>query len=200
MSIDLDPNWTALELIRERGRRARRVTRLDEPEEQTKEPLPTGSSSIGPTSEIEMYEAPGGYGQGAADLPAVATLTARFPGLAKVMVSRPLDRDPVEQRKPKRRRVVRGPWTAINGRPLPSGKSIKGKIVGGENIDTVGTPTNEICEVPVPLDNQLATFADKLAQDIRKLTIDGTEYDVLLDFWNPYRCVTVTCTLPAVPA
>lgn len=190
MSIDLTPNWTELELYREGGRRVRNITRVEEEDVGPPRKPQKNGSSIGPTAEIEMNEVPGGYGHGAADLPAVAALNVRFPSLLDVKVNRPFNSDPTEQVTRKRRKLTKGPWTAINGRELPQGNHIKGKIVGDESHSHIGDATDEANSVPLPFDDQLTTFADLLIGSIGKVVIDNAEYDIHLDFWNPYRGVT----------
>lgn len=189
-SADLDPKWNAVELYREGGRRVRTLTRSEHVPGETPPPPPPKSSSIGPPANVEMQEAPGGYGHGAADLPAIAALKDRFPALADIVVDKPIDSDPVEQKTRKRRKFTQGPWTAINGRPLPTGNIVKGKIVGDEAHEPIGESAEEVSEVKTPFDDQLTKFADLLVRPIGEVAIGGNELDVQLDFWDPYNALS----------
>ncbi|OWR02171.1 hypothetical protein CDO81_20745 [Roseateles puraquae] len=188
LSVDLAQDWSALEIYREGGRRIRTVTQYDDTDEPPPEPPPpNGGSGIAPTGDVEVKETPGGWSPGAAEIPAVAALKARFPNLLDVEVRKPIDGDPVEQKKRTRRRISRGPWTAIKGRPLPRGGAIKGKIVGDETLDP-GADASGTEEVETPFDDQLLKFRDLLLHSPKKIVIDG-DVEVSLDFWDPYSGV-----------
>lgn len=189
ISADLAPNWNALELHREGGRRLHTSPQVIEDPEETPQPPPPKGVSVGPAVDNEVQEMPGGYSNGAADLPAIAALKDRFPDLSRTTVDRPFNSDPVEQKTRKRRKLTSGPWTAINGRPLPGRTAIKGKLVGDEARKPIAEPVEESGEVNSPLDDQLAKFADLLSRPTEKLIIDGNELDVQLDFWNPYSAL-----------
>ncbi|PTT91148.1 hypothetical protein DBR42_04445, partial [Pelomonas sp. HMWF004] len=185
LSVDLAQDWSALDIYRDGGRRVRIVTKYDDTDEAPPEPPPpNGSSGIAPTEDIEIKETPGGWSPGAADLPVVATLKARFPNLRDVEIRKPIDGEPVEQKKRRRRHIPHGPWTAMNGRPLPRGGAIKGKIVGDETLDPL-TEALEPREVKTPFDDQLLKFRDLLARSPKVIAIDGGT-QVALDFWDPY--------------
>ena len=185
LSVDLAQDWSALKIYREGGRRVRTLTQYDDTGEAPSEPPPpNGSRGIVPADDVEMKETPGGYGPGAADLPAVAALKARFPSLLDVEITKPIDGDPVEQKKRTRPRIPKGPWTAIKGRPLSRSGAIKGKIVGDETLDLT-TDISEAREVATPFDDQLLKFRDLLARSPKTITIEG-EVDVSVDFWDPY--------------
>lgn len=185
LNADLAQDWGALEIYREGGRRVRTTSQFDNTEVPPPgPPPPNGSIGIAPTEDLELKETPGGWSPGAADLPAVAALKARFPNLLDVEVRKPIDGAPIEQRKRTRRRVARGPYTAINGRPLPRGGAIKGKIVGGETLGVTGDDV-QTREVATPFDDQLLKFRDLLARTPKTLAIEG-EVGVSIDFWDPY--------------
>lgn len=188
LSADFAQDWSAIDIYREGGRRVRTVTQYDDTDERPPEPPPpNGSSGIIPTPDVDMKETPGGWSPGAADIPAVATLKARFPNLRDIEIRTPIDGDPVEQKKRTRRRITRGPWTAIKGRPLPHGGAIKGKIVGDETLDPAAD-ASETEEVATPFDDQLLKFRDLLLRSPKRVAIDG-DVEVSLDFWDPYSGV-----------
>lgn len=186
MTVDLAQDWSALDIYREGGRRVRIVRKDDDtdgnppPEPQP----PKGNTGIAPTDNIEMKETPGGWSPGAADLPVVAALKARFANLRDLEIRRPVDGDPVEQQKRRPRHIPHGPWTAMNGRPLPRGGAIKGKIVGDDTLDPMAEAL-EPREVKTPFDDQLLKFRDLLARSPLAIAIDGGT-QVALDFWDPY--------------
>ena len=185
LSVDLAQGWSVLEIYREGGRRVRTTTQFDDKKESPPEPPPpNGSIGISSTEDIELKETPGGWSSGAADLPAVAALKARFPKLLDVEIRKPIDGAPIEQRKRTRRRITRGPYTAMNGRPLPRGGAIKGKIVGDGTLGVTGDDL-QTREVATPFDDQLLKFRDLLARSPKTLAIEG-EVVVSLDFWDPY--------------
>lgn len=190
-SADIAQDWHSLVVHREGGRRTRTSTEYGGPDEANDTPPdpppPNGSGGVAPTDEVELSETPGGYGAGAADLPAVIALRARFPNLMDVEVSRPIDGDSVVQRKRTRRRIPNGPWTAITGRPLPRARAIKGKIVGDEGMDPSKDPSGQNA-VATPFDDQLLKFRDLLARSLSKLVI-ADETQVQFDFWDPYSGV-----------
>lgn len=192
-SIDLQQNWDALELFREGGRRARTLATDEEKEEEEKtdrpEPKKIGAS-IAPTDDVDLLEAPGGYGQGAAEIPAVASLRTRFPFLNRITLNKSIDSsNPIEQKSRRQRKPNQGPWTAINGTPVLKKKAIKGKIVGYEDFEPISASEVEVSKVPAPLDPQLQRFADLLTCPIQELLTNGVRLSIGLDFWNPYRAL-----------
>lgn len=190
ISANLVPNWNVLELHREGGRRLHTPPQfIEAPEapETPPEPSPSKGISVGPAANNnEMQETPSGYGDAAADLPALAALKDRFPDLSRITVDRPFCIDPVEQKSRKRRKLTRGSWSGINGRPLPGRRAIKGKLVGDKAKEPTTEPAEEFREVNTPFDDQLAKFADLLSRPVDKLVINGNELSVRWDFWNPY--------------
>lgn len=194
ISADLVPNWNVLELHREGGRHLHTSPQsIDDPEAPPKpprEPPPPKGISVGPAAHNnEMQETPSGYGNAAADLPAITALKDRFPALSRTIVDRPFNNDPVEREQRKRRKLTRGPWSGINGTQLPGKRAIKGKLVGDKANEPVAEPAEEFDEVNTPFDDQLAKFADLLSRPVENLVIDGNELSAQLDFWNPYSAV-----------
>lgn len=190
-SSDLAPHWSVLDLYREGGRHLHNAPPLTEypesPHEAPGEPPSPRGFNIGPAADNnEIHESPSGYGNAAADLPAIAALKDRFPDLARSTVNRPFQSDPIEQRPKKRRHITPGPWSGIDGRQLPGKRTIKGKLVGEKATETTEEPTEEYREINAPFDDQLAKFADLLARPVDMLSVNGKELNVRWDFWNPY--------------
>lgn len=190
-SSDLAPRWSVLELYREGGRHLQTAQPLAEypqsPHEAPGEPpLPRGFN-IGPAADNnEIHESPSGYGQAAADLPAIAALKDRFPDLAHSTVNRPFQSNPVEERPKKRRYLTHGPWSGIDGGHLAGKRTIKGKLVGEKATEPTEDPAEEFREINAPFDEQLSKLADLLAHPIDVLNVNGKELNVRWDFWNPY--------------
>lgn len=206
ISADLAADWTALELHREGGRHLYTSPPFVEDPERTpeppREPPPPKGACIGPAPNNNVVqEAPSGYGGAVADLPAIAALKERFPDLSRATVERPFEKDPVERKPRKPRKITRGPWSGIAGRQIPGKRTIKGKLVGEKAREPITESAQEVSEVNTPIDEQLARFADRLTHPVEKLVIDGTELSVQWDFWNPYiglggACATTFFQLP----
>lgn len=192
ISADLAADWTALELHREGGRRHRAspppLEDPEDPPEPPREPPPPKAPTVGPAPDNnEVQETPSGYGDAAADLPAIAALKERFPDLSRLTVDRPFNNDQAEQKPRKRRQITRGPWSGISGRKVPGKTAIKGKLVGEKANAPIPESTQGAIEVQTPLDDQLIKFADLLSRPFERLVINGNELTVQWDFWNPYR-------------